>query len=287
MALSWSNLNLLINIFYYLLLFFNKLGDLHQVDFLFVDFYNRFGEIALRDLTILDLKKWFQERKNSNDLSDHTLSAIKGNFSHFFNFLIDVGAIKSNPLLQIKFNRNPPPKTPRVYLTKDEIQEVLENAKEYSPTFLYPYFYVLAHTGARRKEACDLKWSQVDFKRGTITLVETKNGINRTIKMSNNLYKFLESHPKEGQWVLNNPLGEQIGRSQLSRFIMCFKNAYPIGKNWNSHSFRHSFAYNFLLRGGHMYELQAILGHKSIHLTIDLYGQLKSEDIENPSPFDF
>ncbi len=29
-----------------------------------------------------------------------------------------------------------------------------------------------------------------------------------------------------------------------------------------------------------MYQLQAILGHKSISMTIDLYGQLKATDIE-------
>lgn len=53
------------------------------------------------------------------------------------------------------------------------------------------------------------------------------------------------------------------------------------------HSFRHSFAYNFLKSGGQMYELMAVLGHKNIGLTINLYGQLRSEDIEDPSPYSF
>ena len=36
-----------------------------------------------------------------------------------------------------------------------------------------------------------------------------------------------------------------------------------------------------------MYELMAILGHKSIGITINLYGRLRSEDVEDPSPFKF
>jgi len=34
-----------------------------------------------------------------------------------------------------------------------------------------------------------------------------------------------------------------------------------------------------------MYQLQAILGHKSIGVTVDLYGQLKAQDVEDSSPY--
>jgi hypothetical protein len=36
-----------------------------------------------------------------------------------------------------------------------------------------------------------------------------------------------------------------------------------------------------------MYQLQAVLGHKSIQMTVDLYGNLKAVDVENPSPYGF
>lgn len=253
----------------------------------FLDFYERFSKIKLKEITIHDLKKWFEKRKQDQDYSDLTLIHIRGNLNHFFNFLIDIGAIKVSPLAQIRFNRNPPPKKPRVYLTSAEIKLILDNAKEYSPHFLHPVLYTLIHTGARRGEITNLKWSQIDFSRGTITIDETKNKTYRTIKMSDKLYNFLEKHPKTCEWVLTNPSGGQICRSQFQRHVISFKSAYPMNKQWNPHAFRHSFAYNFLKKGGHMYELQALLGHKSIHLTIDLYGQLRAEDVENPSPFDF
>jgi hypothetical protein len=38
--------------------------------------------------------------------------------------------------------------------------------------------------------------------------------------------------------------------------------------------------------GGQMYQLQAILGHKSINVTVDIYGQLGAQDIDNPCPYE-
>ena len=35
-----------------------------------------------------------------------------------------------------------------------------------------------------------------------------------------------------------------------------------------------------------MYQVQAILGHRGIQTTVDLYGQLQAQDIENPSPYE-
>lgn len=74
---------------------------------------------------------------------------------------------------------------------------------------------------------------------------------------------------------------------QIQRIIKKFKEAHNFEKDWQLHDFRHSFANNFLKKGGEMYQLQAILGHKSIQMTVDLYGNLKSHDIEESSPYDF
>jgi hypothetical protein len=58
-------------------------------------------------------------------------------------------------------------------------------------------------------------------------------------------------------------------------------------KGWGCHAFRHSFAFSYLKSGGNMHELKAILGHKTIAMTVDLYGHIQAHDIAKPSPFDF
>lgn len=145
----------------------------------------------------------------------------------------------------------------------------------------------LVHTGARRAEIIALEWKDVDLINNVLRIVDAKGGTLRPVKMSPQLRKLIESLPKTSKNVFCNPLEEKIGRSQLHRHIISFQYAYPHHKKWGLHTFRHSFAYNFLKNGGQMYELMAVLGHKSIGLTIDLYGKLRSEDVENPSPYEF
>jgi integrase len=55
---------------------------------------------------------------------------------------------------------------------------------------------------------------------------------------------------------------------------------------WRCHDLRHSFAYNYLIRGGEMYALKAILGHKSIQLTVDLYGHYRACDVSMTDPYE-
>ena len=99
------------------------------------------------------------------------------------------------------------------------------------------------------------------------------------------LQEHLKSHPHEP--LIINKNSQRVYESQLTRLMDKFKAFFPLeGKDWGSHSLRHSFAYNFLKKGGEMYQLQALLGHRSIDVTVDLYGQLKAQDIECPSPYD-
>ncbi|MCB0390721.1 MAG: tyrosine-type recombinase/integrase [Bdellovibrionales bacterium] len=58
-------------------------------------------------------------------------------------------------------------------------------------------------------------------------------------------------------------------------------------KPWRVHDLRQSFAHNYLKSGGEMYELKAILGHKSIQMTVDLYGNFQAEDVSKVSPYEF
>jgi site-specific recombinase XerD len=77
-----------------------------------------------------------------------------------------------------------------------------------------------------------------------------------------------------------------MSRSQIDETIETLQKNNPGMKPWGCHDFRHSFAFNFLKRGGDMYALKAILGHKSIGLTVDLYGHFTAEHVERVSPYD-
>lgn len=255
----------------------------------FSAFIETFSAYKVCELNVNDLRQWFEERKQLKNLSDRTLLRIRSQFFGFFEFLVDENYLMSNPLKKLKFKRFDTPRRTRVILSIDEVKEMLKNAKTFDEKNLFPFLYTLANTGARRSEILNLRREEVDFETGLIHLKHTKNGHERFIRMSLGLVELLKmklsSHTYD--FVFENDLGKQLHRSELARLMVKFKHFFPLDKDWGCHSLRHSFAYNFLKRGGEMYQLQAILGHRGIQVTVDLYGQLKAQDIENPSPYNF
>ena len=249
-------------------------------------FNNHFGGVKLCHLTEEALRRWFHDMQTDNDFSPNNMLHIKSQLNHFFNYLVDKSYYQISPLSRIKFSR----KTNgahRVVLSKDEMRGLLAEANQFSPTVLYPYLYLLVHTGARRSEILGLKWQHVDFATGQIHFIETKNGEDRSIEISEKLKLLLKSIPKKSEFVLTNKQIGSLKPNSLQRLIEKLRKRHLLPKHWGSHSFRHSFAYHYLKQGGQMYQLQAILGHKSITMTVDLYGKITAADIENPSPFDF
>ena len=254
----------------------------------FKSFIDRFGIYRVTEITINDLKEWFQIRKSADNLSELTVSAIRSQFYCFFQYLVDENYLTLNPLDKIKFKRYDIPRRKRVIMSVNEVLKVLETAKVFSPDLLYPYLAVAAHTGARRGEVVKLNRSDIDFETGLIHFRETKNSHERFVRISPTLKFILEEQlAKHDQLpLILNEVGERLGRSKITRHMTKFKAYFPNGKEWGSHGLRHSFAYNFLKKGGKMYQLQAILGHRSIDVTVDLYGQLQAQDVECPSPYD-
>ena len=83
-----------------------------------------------------------------------------------------------------------------------------------------------------------------------------------------------------------NQFGWLLSREQIDDTIAAVQKRNPSMKKWRCHDLRRSVAYNFLKKSRDMYELQAILGHKSIQLTVDLYGNFTAVHVRNVSPYE-
>ncbi|MBY0516248.1 MAG: site-specific integrase [Bacteriovoracaceae bacterium] len=250
-------------------------------------FIKQFKNERIKDLNTSSIGQWFNEIRMRGNLSERTLAQVRSQLSPFFKWLVTEEILKANPLLNIKFKRNVLPKRQRCILSEGEIKKILDLAQEFDKNTLYPFLYAVIQTGARRSEIMKLKWEHVDLTLGFILFKDTKNGTDRKIRMPKRLQELIANKPKTSKYVFPNSKNQILGRSCLQRTVLRFKARYPIGLDWRLHDFRHSYANNFLKKGGEMYELQAMLGHKSIQMTVDLYGNLKSHDIRSRTPYDF
>ncbi|MGE0761876.1 MAG: tyrosine-type recombinase/integrase [Bdellovibrionales bacterium] len=264
----------------------SKLRDRQNV---FTSFYNEFSRYKMSALTHYPLKAWFDKIREQNNYSERTLNTIKSQINWLFRSLIDEGLIEESPLRKIKFKRIVPPRRPRVILSVDEVNQVLKNAKMFSLDGLYPYLAAVAHTGARRSEILRLTKADIDFATNLIQIRRSKNGRERFIRMSPTLERVLKERVQNqaGDNLFTNEHGTKLdSNKELTRIMNKFKAFFPIEKDWGCHALRHSFARNFLMQGRQMYQLQAILGHRSIDVTVDLYGQLEAQCISCPSPYE-
>lgn len=124
----------------------------------------------------------------------------------------------------------------------------------------------LAQTGMRQEEAVSLEWSQVSIPRREVRLTKTKTSAPRVVPLGDEALGTLlgtPRHPTSTYVFWNGP-----GRRYTS-FSSQYRNlAVRAGVEWRCHDLRHRFASEFLQRTGDLPALQAILGHRTVTMTM-------------------
>lgn len=163
------------------------------------------------------------------------------------------------------------------FWTCDEINQFLranQNDQYYS------LYFLAIHTGMRRGELAGLKWSAINFQQRLIHVRATadrygqregtKTGKNRIIPMNDQLLSFLLKlfECKNSDFVFADENHNQIDAHHMYRL---FRKAQVKAKMQNIirfHDLRHTFASNFVMNSGSIYELQQILGHSKIDMSM-------------------
>jgi integrase len=164
------------------------------------------------------------------------------------------------------------PRKPRRFLTKEEIALVVEHA----PRWFRPLVVAAIYTGARRCELTALRWNDIDFKGGKITLFRQKVGNADLIDLHPVVaeeLKALRARREKRKTVEDSHyifLSRRGGRfTDISRsWELTLAGAGLTGRDGITfHSLRHSHATHFLEGGGAVSDLQAQLGHANLATT--------------------
>ncbi|MGE4424749.1 MAG: tyrosine-type recombinase/integrase [Pseudodesulfovibrio sp.] len=134
-------------------------------------------------------------------------------------------------------------------------------------------------TGMRKGEILKLKWGDLDFDRGFITIRDPKGGQSVKVPMSPQARDLLTSLPRESEYVFPGRGGEQ--RVEVRRAARKICDAAGLPQNFRPmHGLRHAYA-SMLASSGKvdLYTLQRLLTHKSAAMT-QRYAHLHDEALQ-------
>ena len=140
---------------------------------------------------------------------------------------------------------------------------------------------VLGETGLRPGELGRLAWEHVDLRRGSLYVVPGKTKASeRTIWLSRPAWECLvrrawrlglRGHRAAGL-VFSTRRGKPVTVGLCGKLRRCLSAAGIDGAGLTCHSLRHFYASRLLAEGIDPKVVQALLGHESSRMTMDVYG---------------
>jgi len=158
------------------------------------------------------------------------------------------------------------------WLTQEEITRLLDACARSKNKELRAAVIVALNTGLRLGELLGLTWDRIELSRGVIRLELTKSGRRREVPLNAESYNSLV--------VLNPKMSGRVFKTKSVR--KAYENAVANAKldDVNFHTRRYTFAPWADMRGVSLKELQELLGHSSLAMTMR-YAHLAPERLRS------
>lgn len=239
------------------------------------------------NITLADIDKAFcegflgyiQNVYVSERTQKHLTKFTAMNYYRVLNCALNVAVraeiIMQNPMALIESDYKPkPPESQRVYLSIDEVRQLIETdcpKQIYKQAFLFSCF-----CGLRFSDVARLKW-------GNLTKQETKDGEQtfaeiRQKKTDDPIYLPLSENalrwlPKRSNAGNDEPIFGGISNEYGNVLVKRWAAKAGITKHISFHVARHTFATMLLTKGADLYTTSKLLGHKDISTT-QIYAKI-------------
>jgi len=221
-----------------------------------------FGESELKEISPLSIEEYRIERLKS--VKKSTVNRELAVMRRAFNLAIDWGYVNENPVQKVKFYSETDNLKERILSVEEEERLLKECSKDLKPIVL-----VALHTGMRRGEILNLKWSQVDLERRIIKVEGTKNGKIRHIPINDVLYEEFQKLKKSKE----NKEGFVFVNPKTGKPFKCIKRAFKKAtvkagiEGLRFHDLRHTFASRLTEKGVDLITVKDLLGHSTVKVT--------------------
>lgn len=229
----------------------------------------KFGDRSLTDLTKKELQAYHNgiKRKRCPATANRHMALIH----RMLRLAVDWGHMAVNPADGIRMHRENNAR--HRYLSDDEVGRffaALGREKNRTAAALLGF---LLMTGARRGEALNAKWKDVDMEKGTWYIPTTKAGKSRHAVLNARAIGIL----RDVERVPGNPyvFPGRVEGKPINNPVKAFKRVMRDAgiDDMKIHDCRHSYASLAVNSGVGLYEVQHLLGHAS-HQTTQRYAHM-------------
>ena len=265
------------------------------------------GDKRLASLTTADMQKFYNKIKRQGRVNEHhfhgkELSNTMVRKVHMvlhqaLNVAVRERLIVRNPTIGTTIPKKT--YTEKQVLCDSQLERFMEAIKV--DKYWYDFFYLEIMTGMRRGEICGIKWSDIDFGAGTLSIrrtVTSKKGggvgigdtktttSERTIILPPSVLTLLQEKKVDAicEWVFphyTNPSDPLHPDSAYGKLKTLLKNAeLPLIR---FHDLRHTFATQAMQGGVDAKTLAGILGHTDASFTLDTYTHVTGDMQRNAS----
>jgi integrase/recombinase XerD len=220
-------------------------------------------------------------------LSPYSVMGYVRHVKRLFSWLTAEGHLQSNPAARL---RVPKPRERHVKaIAPDDLLALLRTTE--GDTAIdrrdRALILLLVDTGARAGGVCGLRLGDLDLDALTARVTE-KGGRTRTVYYSAltaaALRAWLEVRPADrGEWLftgLRERDAERVTPNGLRTMLARRARRAGVTGRCNPHSFRHGFAVAYLMDGGDLASLSALLGHSGITVTADYYARFTPDQLQ-------
>lgn len=171
-------------------------------------------------------------------------------------------------------------------LSEEEIVRLLEKTRNLKQRTLLLLIY---SAGLRISEALNLRWTDLDRDRKTITVRQGKGKKDRITLLSQIATEFLRRYRtayETADYIFEGMHGGAYSARSVNNTIKRSAKAAGISKSVSAHTLRHSFATHLLEHGTDMRYIQVLLGHENVRTT-ERYAHVTKRGFEGlRSPLD-
>jgi len=236
-----------------------------------------FGKLRLDEVRRVDVIQWHSSMRST----PYQANAVLTTLSSIYGRAIEWEVLPPNFLSPTRGVRKFPTKSRERFLSPDErdrLEARLDHGLELPKNQKGALFWstvtairLLAYTGMRRTEVCDLTWSMVDWRHHCLRLPESKTG-KKVVPVSSATLELLRmckerSRTKPNKWVIPNRAGGRIDPEVLTHSWVAIRNSLPGFSRVRLHDLRHSAASDALNAGVPLAVVGKILGHKKPETT--------------------